>query len=38
MDPEAALGIVGDNQSIAEVAREAKARLQMAMAALGVSH
>jgi uncharacterized protein (DUF302 family) len=38
MDPEAALGIVGDNQSIAEVAREAKARLQLAMAALGVSH
>jgi uncharacterized protein (DUF302 family) len=38
MDPEAALGIVGDNQSIAEVAREAKARLQVAMAALGMSH
>lgn len=31
MDPEAALGIVGDNPAIAEVAREARARLQAAL-------
>lgn len=35
LDPEAALGIVGDNVAVAEVAREAKARLLKAVAALG---
>ena len=34
MDPVAALGIVGDNPTLAEVAREAKARLQKARDAL----
>lgn len=34
MDPEAALGIVGDNPAIAEVAREAKARLERALGQL----
>src|SRR3982751_6613670 len=34
MDPEAALGIVGDNPAIAAVAREAKARLRQAMDSL----
>ena len=34
LDPEAALGIVGDNAAIAEVAREAKGRLQQALARL----
>ena len=34
MDPEAALGIVGDNPALAEVAREAKVRLQRALASL----
>jgi len=31
MDPQAALGLVGDNPAIAEVAREAGARLRMAL-------
>jgi uncharacterized protein (DUF302 family) len=35
MDPEAALGLVGDNPDIANVAREAKTRLQRALAAVG---
>lgn len=34
MDPEAALGIVGDNTAIAEVAHEAKQRLQRAIDSL----
>ncbi len=34
MDPEAALGLVGDNREIADVAREAKTRLQRALAAV----
>jgi uncharacterized protein (DUF302 family) len=34
MDPEAALGLVGDNPAIAEVAREARTRLQHALHAL----
>ncbi len=34
MDPVAALGIVGDDPTLAEVAREAKARLQKARDAL----
>jgi hypothetical protein len=35
MDPEAALGIVGDDPTIAAVAREAKARLRAAVDRLG---
>ncbi len=35
MDPEAALGIVGHNPAIAEVAREARTRLRKALDALG---
>ena len=35
MDPEAALGIVGDNAAIREVAVEAKARLRQAIDRLG---
>lgn len=35
MDPEAALGIVGDNPLVAEVARDAKGRLQQALGTLG---
>jgi uncharacterized protein (DUF302 family) len=31
MDPQAALGLVGDNPAIAEVAREARARLRQAL-------
>jgi uncharacterized protein (DUF302 family) len=34
MDPEAALGLVGDNPEIAEVAHEARTRLQRAIAAI----
>ena len=34
MDPEAALGIVGDNPLVAEVARDAKARLHKAIGSL----
>jgi uncharacterized protein (DUF302 family) len=34
MDPQAALGLVGDNPAIAEVAREAGARLRTALARL----
>jgi hypothetical protein len=34
MDPEAALGLVGDNPVIAEVAREARARLRQALESL----
>lgn len=34
MDPEAALGLVGDNPAIAEVAREARGRLRLALDAL----
>ena len=34
MDPEAALAIVGDNPALADVAREAKVRLQEALAAI----
>jgi uncharacterized protein (DUF302 family) len=34
MDPEAALGLVGNNAEIADVAREAKTRLQRALATL----
>ncbi len=35
LDPEAALAIVGDDPPLAGVAREAKARLRRAIAALG---
>ncbi len=35
LDPEAALGIVGDNPAIATVARDAKARLQRVVHNLG---
>lgn len=35
MDPESALGLVGDNAVVREVACDAKARLQKAMAVLG---
>ncbi|MDQ2829420.1 MAG: DUF302 domain-containing protein [Chloroflexota bacterium] len=35
LDPQAALGIVGDNPAIATVAREAQARLRRAMDSLG---
>ena len=35
MDPEAALGIAGDNPLVAEVASDAKGRLQKALGALG---
>jgi uncharacterized protein (DUF302 family) len=35
MDPEAALGLVGDNPAIAEIAREARASLRRALDALG---
>ncbi|MBI2755615.1 MAG: DUF302 domain-containing protein [Chloroflexi bacterium] len=34
MDPEAALGLVGDNPVVAGVAREARSRLQRALGAL----
>ncbi len=34
MDPEAALGLVGDNAAIADVAHEARARLRQALDAL----
>ncbi len=34
MDPEAALGLVGDNPAIAEVAREARSRLRNALSSL----
>jgi uncharacterized protein (DUF302 family) len=34
MDPQAALGLLGDNPVIAEVAREARARLQQAVQSL----
>ncbi len=34
MDPQAALGLLGDNPVIAEVAREARARLQQAVKSL----
>src|SRR6266487_6000758 len=34
MDPEAALGLVGDNPAIAEVASDAKVRLRQAMDAI----
>ncbi len=34
MDPEAALGLVGDNPVIADVAHEARARLRRALDAL----
>jgi uncharacterized protein (DUF302 family) len=37
MDPEAALGLVGDNPAIAEVAREAGGRLRLALDALAVT-
>jgi len=37
MDPEAALGIVGDNPAIVEVARDAKSRLRRAIDTLGHS-
>ena len=37
MDPEAALGILGENSAIAEVAREAKTRLRRALVALSGS-
>lgn len=36
MDPEAVLGFVGDNPAVAEVAREAKARLGKALECLAV--
>ncbi len=35
LDPEAALGIVGDNPAIATVAREARARLRRVVDSLG---
>lgn len=35
LDPQAALGIVGDNPAIAAVAQEASARLRTALASLG---
>ena len=35
MDPVAALGLVGDNPAIAEVARQAQARLRRAVDAIG---
>jgi len=35
LDPQAALGIVGDNPAIATVAREARARVQRALDRLG---
>lgn len=34
MDPRAALGLIGDNPAIAEVAREAGARLEEALASV----
>ena len=37
MDPEAALGLVGENPAMAEVAREAKGRLQLALESVGAS-
>ncbi len=37
MDPEAALGLVGDNPAVAEVAREAGSRLRQALDALTTS-
>jgi uncharacterized protein (DUF302 family) len=37
MDPEAALGLVGDNPAVAEVAREAGTRLRLAIDALATS-
>jgi uncharacterized protein (DUF302 family) len=37
MDPEAALGLVGDNPTIADVAHEASARLHQALDALAAA-
>ena len=37
MDPEAALGLIGDNPDIAAVAREAGVRLRQAVKALATS-
>jgi uncharacterized protein (DUF302 family) len=37
MDPEAALGLVGDNPAVAEVAREAGTRLRLAIDALAAA-
>ncbi len=37
MDPEAALGLVGDNPVIADVAREARARLRQVLDALAAA-
>ncbi len=37
MDPEAALGLVGDNPAIAEVAGEARARLRQAVDTLAAA-
>jgi uncharacterized protein (DUF302 family) len=37
MDPEAALGLVGDNPAVAEVAREARTRLRQALDALATA-
>jgi hypothetical protein len=36
MDPQAALGLIGDNSAIADVAREARSRLQKALASMAV--
>lgn len=35
MDPRAALGLIGDNPAIADVARQARAQLQKALGVLG---
>lgn len=37
MDPEAALGLVGDNPAISAVAREAGTRLRLALDALAAT-
>jgi hypothetical protein len=37
MDPEPALGLVGDNPTIADLAHEASARLHQALAALAAA-
>jgi uncharacterized protein (DUF302 family) len=37
MDPVAALGLVGDNPAVAEVAREARTRLRLALDALAAA-
>jgi uncharacterized protein (DUF302 family) len=37
MDPEAALGLVGDNPVVAEVAREARTRLRLALDTLAAA-